>query len=184
MECQEFVSAVDSFYSSFIEVNFSASFGSQSNDHRQRIRMSLYSHILKMGHDEPSILDLDLIPETSIYSCSISHTQGLGGYAITKLPNHIGIDIEVSSRITPELLRRVCSEEEFNSCPEPSILWSAKEATFKANPEISLLKDAIVTDWKDRGQFYEFEARNMSTLGWAAKDSKGHTMALAIRTEV
>lgn len=61
---------------------------------------------------------------------SISHTHELGIVAFCSAP--IGVDIEQTSRVHSEVVRRISSAEEFELAPSPAALWCAKEASFKA----------------------------------------------------
>ena len=61
---------------------------------------------------------------------SISHTHTEGGFAVSKFP--VGFDLEVTSRVTLELVTRISFDEELTQAPDFASLWCAKEAAFKA----------------------------------------------------
>lgn len=61
---------------------------------------------------------------------SISHTHSEGGFAVSAFP--VGFDVEITSRVTLDLLGRISTEKELSSAPDWASLWCAKEAAFKA----------------------------------------------------
>ncbi len=73
----------------------------------------------------------------------------------------IGFDLEVISRVTPALAKRVCSSEaEFTRSPNAAALWTAKEAAFKSlkgplQPQVA--SDLEITGWKSNSRFEIFE---------------------------
>ena len=75
---------------------------------------------------------LELVPHTSFASISISHCPTMGGYVITPAPHCVGFDLELSSRVSPTLVERISSSDEFVESPDNASLWVAKEASFKA----------------------------------------------------
>jgi hypothetical protein len=93
---------------------------------------------------------------------SISHAHGLGGFAGISTPfkdRKIGFDIELVSRVTPELARRISSNpQEAASAPSPAHLWVAKESAFKAlngplQPQV--LSQVGVVGWQKAGSHIE-----------------------------
>ena len=80
---------------------------------------------------------------------SRSHTQGAGVFVAHF--SAVGVDIEVSDRVTPAVVARIASAEELKAAPSPASLWSAKEAAFKAlyafdqPPVVSKIS---IGDWK------------------------------------
>ena len=64
------------------------------------------------------------------YFSSVSHTTTEGGFALSSCP--IGFDIEITNRVTPEIVARISSPKELASAPDVASLWCAKEAAFKA----------------------------------------------------
>ena len=81
---------------------------------------------------------------------SRSHTQGAGVFVAHF--SAVGVDIEVSKRVTPAAVARISSEQELAAAPSPASLWSAKEAAFKAlytfvqPPVVSKIS---IGDWKN-----------------------------------
>lgn len=80
---------------------------------------------------------------------SRSHTQGAGIFVAHF--SAVGVDIEVSDRVTPAVVARIASAEELKAAPSPASLWSAKEPAFKAlytfdqPPVVSKIS---IGDWK------------------------------------
>lgn len=102
--------------------------GSDTANNRRHIREHLHK---KFGADaKTDLLDLRQVPELKNGFLSISHCLGLGGFVWDN--NWIGLDIERSERVTPEIAARVAGMEEFALAPDPAALWCAKEAMFKS----------------------------------------------------
>jgi len=96
---------------------------------RREIRRFLHDTL----DGEDSALDLETTPRFRAHSVSISHHQGLGGFALTPGQVGLGFDIELRARVRPDLVKRVCvSPSELSSAPDVSGLWTAKEAAYKA----------------------------------------------------
>lgn len=70
-------------------------------------------------------------PEPQSGHVSISHTVGAG--AVLFHPRfRVGVDIEKAARIQEKVVARVSAPEELSIVRDPSHLWVAKEASFKA----------------------------------------------------
>ncbi|MFP5518795.1 MAG: 4'-phosphopantetheinyl transferase superfamily protein [Bdellovibrionia bacterium] len=106
----------------------SPQWGANNENYRQNIRSFLQN---KLQSTEPIILDLEqpltLFREQFI---SISHSPETGVVALATQP--LGIDVESLTRITPKLVERISQPKELLTSPLPQVLWSAKEAAFKA----------------------------------------------------
>lgn len=76
--------------------------------------------------------DLSAPPKSNIFSISVSHCSGLGGFALVPLPHSIGFDIEVADRVKDAIATRISTPEERTEAPAPSLLWAAKEAAYKS----------------------------------------------------
>lgn len=113
-------------------------------------------------HKELIHATLDQVTQQSsgLFS-SISHTHSEGGFALSQFP--VGFDIEVTSRVTLEIVARVSSNEELLSAPDLSSLWCAKEAAFKAfkhfqQPKIvSQIKIRFDDNQHDRCHLFQVE---------------------------
>lgn len=118
---------------------------SEDSDENKRmmIRQGLLRH-LKSKIDtaqhfkiENKLLNLNerpqkLIIEDNVFYNSISHTQNQGIFVTSNSP--IGIDLEITTRITRKLIERISTFQEIALTPDLEVLWSIKEASFKALP--------------------------------------------------
>ena len=138
------------------------------------IRESIETFFAKQGLSTREISKSP--PEISGFSLSISHSPVGGVWAAVALPQKIGVDLEKQSRVTEPIVRRVSEDHEIQDSPEPSFLWSAKEAVFKScwpeNQGIPLSK-AVIDSWQSIGQSqFRFTARwkghPLLGRGWAA----------------
>lgn len=104
---------------------------------RKKMDQFLKAHF--QGSDE-SLLDMDNTPqgiflmpvEMKLFG-NISHTQTQAVFAIGESP--LGIDLEERQRISLAPIKRVCTDIEIALIQQdPKLLWSIKEAAFKAIP--------------------------------------------------
>ena len=88
---------------------------------------------------------------------SISHCQKAGGFVSAKRP--IGFDVEVATRVRPEIIARVASVDECLATPTPALLWSAKEAAYKALPEQpTTISEITIFNWRSGNDgVFEFQ---------------------------
>lgn len=137
-----------------LELVLSDNWSNDNPTHRQQIR----EHLLNLSdkelrHHHESLSNLGQVPDLSTLSMSISHCHGMGGYALTKRPFQIGFDIEETTRMNPQVVRRVCEEaSEVEAAPSPAHLWVAKESSFKALLGVqqpSVIGDITIVEWKD-----------------------------------
>lgn len=121
---------------------------SSHQGHRLQIRQHIaenYSAFFKRDQ-MAKLFDLTQIPQPENVSLSISHCASVGGYVFSHY--NVGFDIEEKKRISPSVLKRVCSSAELNSAPDPAFLWSAKESAYKALSKqmISFETHFVMTD--------------------------------------
>ena len=77
--------------------------------------------------------DLKALPYHPLLSISISHCPSLGMYAWEKKPTYLGIDVEITHRVSLRVAQRVSKNPlEWKRAPSPAFLWTAKEAAYKA----------------------------------------------------
>lgn len=95
-----------------LQIYVNTEWGSQNPTHREMIREEIQKRLPANWHS------------------SVSHTQGLGVIALAPIP--IGIDVELTARVTPQVIARISAPEELTAAPNASALWCAKEACFKA----------------------------------------------------
>jgi phosphopantetheinyl transferase len=102
---------------------------------RQKMDVFLKAHF---GGGDESILDMDNTPQglfangQKLYT-SISHTMDQAVFVLSECP--MGVDLEERQRISEAPVKRVCTATELALIPEDTkLLWSIKEAAFKAIP--------------------------------------------------
>lgn len=126
-----------------IDVHLSDAFGSASPDHRVRLRTALQKHIAQLEPAASSVAqigDLSKPPRIEGWAISVSHCPPLGGFIAKKSARAMGLDFEISSRVSREIAARVAAfprekdfAEEIEKLPLPqAIFWVAKEASIKA----------------------------------------------------
>ncbi len=120
--------------------------------------------------------DLNWIPQAEDGYFSISHCNTMGGFSFSQFQH--GFDIEELRRISVNVLRRTCSEEEINTCLKPEFLWVAKEAGIKAlsghigyeRPERPLVVTDLVTiNWNSHfeNRIFSFRLKSEKTLDFS-----------------
>lgn len=128
---------------------------SSKKNHRLSIREKISSFL--PAEDKQSILDLSAVPNLKKGFISISHCDLIGGFIFYKKP--VGFDLELESRIRHEVVLRVSDNNEINSSPSPSLLWVAKEASFKFLRAFNQPKfiSQIKIEWLEVGNNKVFE---------------------------
>ena len=92
---------------------------------------------------------------------SVSHTALDGGFALSAYP--VGFDIEVTARVTKEIVARISTPDELELAPNFASLWCAKEAAFKAlktfqQPQVvSQIKIYFNKNHQDRSAVFKVE---------------------------
>lgn len=133
---------------------------------RQKMDSFLKAHF---GGGDESILDMDNIPQglfvngRKLYA-SISHISNLGVFVICD--SHVGVDLEERHRISEAPVKRVCTDAEMAlGFEDIKLLWSIKEASFKAIPfavqpkvisDIQVLKINLEEHDIDNAKTYSF----------------------------
>lgn len=80
---------------------------------------------------------------------SISHTADLG--LLVMAPHPVGVDVETTARVAEKVVARISSVQELQQSPNPSALWCAKEACFKAlrsYDQPSVISKLTIGDWQ------------------------------------
>lgn len=143
--------------------------GSNHDNYRQKIR-SFLSERMSMHFSREQLVqlsDLNRRPQGSDRQFSISHCLSLGGFAVSQYK--VGFDVEVNSRISTEILKRVSTEQELQEAPQTEYLWVAKEAAFKAlsnEVEPLVISDLICSEWQSyfENQIFGFRIKSKKTL--------------------
>lgn len=129
---------------------FSEDFSALHAGHRLRIRKSIAT-TLGAG---PSVLELGEPPRLKDWSVSISHCDNLGGWVAVPRPLKVGIDIEIQTRLNDKLIRRISQDGELINIPDPTFLWCAKEAYWKAleDQQPTAVTQIRVTNWMEKAE--------------------------------
>lgn len=155
--------------------------GSQTENYRQHLRTNLQK---KFSVSEPEITlqswsNLKQIPQKAKGFLSLSHTLNCGGFVSSDL-NKIGFDIELTERVSFAVIQRTCEPEELAEAPHYSLLWSSKEAAFKAcsaHSNIHVLSEIKLMQWHKVGLLqnpvYSFSVKPSTNL--TLKHNKGFT---------
>lgn len=107
---------------------------------RLDLRTSLYNFLKdKKNFVFEDALDLRNIPQKigvpgKDHYSSLSHTEDVGVFVIDSAP--VGVDYENRDRIQQKIVARVCAADELKLNANFQLLWSIKEASFKAIPFI------------------------------------------------
>ncbi len=152
---------------------------SGSLDHRFKLRSALAHYLSNKFPKEnfDSVVDLKKIPEFKHGFISISHCPQLGAFAVSN--RRLGLDIEVESRLKPQMVERICHSTELKLTKNYAALWSAKESLFKAHRNLKVISDTLIQEWKpSHNEIYTFSDRDF--LGWVHV-TQGLTLALAIK---
>ena len=137
------------FKCSFIEIYLDNKFSSHCENYRQHIREHIvenHKNDLSMV-EQNTILNLDKLPCSKNLYFSISHCPEMGGYAVCNQP--VGFDLEVTSRINPQLIRRICTNQEIDQAPHIELLWVAKESVLKLSSKNTLTSNIVIDNWID-----------------------------------
>jgi hypothetical protein len=159
--------------------------GSLNPNHRHEIREELF----RLNPDSPEVQNLKTLPKLKEQNVSISHTRGIGGFALAQGSFSLGFDVESNVRIQESKLNRVDRyRQELETAPGFNFFWTAKEASFKCMAELFSLRalsDVQILDWSEiSGNLVRFKAikkgpdQQSFAEGLCWVDS-GYTFALA-----
>lgn len=126
----------------------STEFGSESADHRIKLRKALQTYVRDESHhlgrpiDRESadvLIDLSKPPRIPAWAISVSHCPVAGGFIAVPSEYALGFDLEIANRLTLPVLERVAAtpreKELLRKLPigdERAYFWVAKEAAIKA----------------------------------------------------
>ena len=108
---------------------------SSNNEYRHLLRQKLSEHLRQIGETrlDPSLLDLNKLPNQKGWSMSLSHCpQGSAFVALASPNRQVGLDVEALDRLSQPIIDRIAKPTEQNTCPVRLHLFSAKEAAWKA----------------------------------------------------
>lgn len=153
--------------------------GSQVPNFRLALRQELARLIDEQFPSEknPTVLDLKSLPTFQNLHVSISHCPDSGLFVVSHVP--VGIDLEITSRVKPELVQRICHDSELKMTSQYQSLWSAKESLFKAHRNLKIISETQILCWKSsQNGISQFE--DLQFKGWVFS-SAIHTLSLAIK---
>ncbi len=120
---------------SLAKLYFSTKLNSTVANHRPLIRQNL-AKLLQGQSETPlattDLLNCDRLPESAVASISLSHCPTASAIGLHLDHQLIGVDTEEVSRLSTGVISRVASAPEQERCPAPLLLFSAKEAAWKA----------------------------------------------------
>ncbi|MDX9731999.1 MAG: 4'-phosphopantetheinyl transferase superfamily protein [Bdellovibrionales bacterium] len=131
-----------------VEVILSRDFASDHPEHRKALRARLVEVYTKLeAHKVDSatltrLTDLAKPPIAKGWAISISHCPLIGGLVAGPSDHHLGFDFELTSRVRPEIAKRVAVTDvekallesntpDISPITKPALFWSAKEASIK-----------------------------------------------------
>ncbi len=137
-----------------LQVHARPEWGSHNPAHRDLIRAEIQK----------------LLPEN--WHSSTSHTEGVG--VIVLSPHPIGVDVEVTERVSDKTVARVSSPEELAAAPSAAALWCAKEACFKAlrsYDQPSVISKISIGSWENiDSQTETFRLSNYETFNSSSEN--------------
>lgn len=165
---------VDAEFRLILNLDWNAKNKNYRKDIRSFIEKQFTSHF---SREQMALLhDLNWIPLAEDGFFSISHCLSLGGFSFSSLRH--GFDVEEIGRISTNILRRTCSEEEINTCLKPEFLWVAKEAGIKAlsghlgyvrSKQQLVVTDLATTAWNSHfeNKVFSFRLKSEKTLDFS-----------------
>ncbi|MBC7752655.1 MAG: hypothetical protein H7Z71_00345 [Moraxellaceae bacterium] len=164
MDLNLYVNSIkDHFKVKFIEIHLKNEFGSVNKNYREKIRQNIVDNCssLLSTWEKKSILNLALIPSAENLFFSISHAKSIGGYLAAGQKS--GFDIEELGRISDDVIKRTCANEEVSTCPNIKFLWGAKESAFKTIFNLKTISDVKISNWTEVSpELFSFSANNGS----------------------
>lgn len=148
-----------------LQIHLNKDWCSRYENYRHNIRAQLLLQLSELNDTTPKnvVFDLTKPPRLNSYYVSISHSQTIGGFALSK--KIIGFDIEDLSRVNETLIQRVAKKSP-EPPPFPAALWCALEASFKA---FSIVADPVhfteitVSDWELHNQHHVYSFKSKFT---------------------
>ncbi len=138
-------------------------------DHRIKIRNCIEEKFTSRFNRQQLawLNDLNQLPKADDGFFSIAHCKTLGGFTYSKFPH--GFDVEQTSRISNDIIRRTASATEQAAAPQLQFLWVGKEAGFKALSGTRadlVITDLLCTEWQSHfeNQVFSFRLNSLKTL--------------------
>lgn len=148
-----------------IEIHLCSSWGSREAGYREKIRAGIAEYALQTGfgtaEELSKLSNLQQLPVLPRGRVSVSHCPTVGGFAVSRTARRLGFDIELIDRPLTSHLNRVSTTDEVAQAPNVALLWTAKEAAYKALSDIDpefYLRDIEVADWRIFAMRHNFVA--------------------------
>ncbi|MBE8163074.1 MAG: 4'-phosphopantetheinyl transferase superfamily protein [Bdellovibrionaceae bacterium] len=93
------------------------------------------------------------LKEFPLAKISLSHCKAHGAFICSPKKSadnqFFGIDLEISDRVSTEIIKKVSTPLEVFEAPSPAHLWAAKESSFKSlpNADTQLIRDVLIHSW-------------------------------------
>ncbi len=146
-----------------IEIIHDPSLNTQIPEYRLILRKKIIGYLNSQGiqNDLTSLLDLNRIPNVPDLSLSLSHSMGGSVFLWGQGTHLLGVDLEGKHRVTQKVIERVSTPLEIQNCPNPFLLFGAKEAGWKALNSalgIKVISELTCTQWqKVDSNWYSFK---------------------------
>ena len=108
---------------------------SQTPNHRLLLRQNLVKLLksLRVAVKDPTpLLNLEQPPNIPGVGISLSHCHRGSALLLDLKGRSVGVDLEETQRITSKVVARIARPSELNSVPSTQLLFTAKEAAWKA----------------------------------------------------
>lgn len=106
----------------------------------------------KISGEKRAHIRAQLLAKTSAPRFSLSYCPSMAGVLLCRDDSlSVGLDIEEIDRVRKKTAQRICSDgREYSRTPGPAILWTAKEASYKAMPQNKglFLRDILTFNWR------------------------------------
>lgn len=143
----------------------------QRKELRKTILQKLLEADIKLSYKQQKTLcDINYLPSMPNGFISISHCPGLKGFAYSinkridkqssnRKNDFLGLDVELTSRVTTRLVSFLSCRTELDNMPNPSCLWTAKEAAFKClYPQNTRISQITIKHWNFiSSNLYQFD---------------------------
>ena len=109
-----------------LELELRPAWASSQIDSRLKIRQGLGKRC------QENFDNLNELPRPKDFNASVSHCAQTGGFALVAKPFTVGLDVEVISRVSASIAKRISAPGEFERAPSAACLWVAKESGYKS----------------------------------------------------
>lgn len=149
--------------------------------HRDNIRTALINHLAthtapnRNGPDLTHLADLTRRPRLDGWAISISHCPLIGGFALAPGSFGLGIDFEITNRVSAKAAMRIATteaERKIAAASNATAFWAAKESAIKAFGNLGHVdlqfESVEVTALSEAGSF---------TARWMSHEARGDVLS-------